>query len=125
MNIKLEAGIFAVLCLSSGCPPVQTFIMEISQGRVKEELMEYNDAQFLAKQFGIDDDCAEGLADELHSVGASQIIEIELIPCKYGYQGRLTDDAGNTYFVVLGGLGYLELIRAGSPDGEVLYAAID
>lgn len=87
--------------------------------------MEYSDLQFLSGRLGIDDDCAQGLADELDRLGASGITEVRIIPCNYGRQAVLTDAAGDTYFVVLGGLGYLELIRRDSPDGEVLYAAVD
>ena len=115
--MKAMAAVGLLLCLGlimAGC------------GRQKADGSEREmEIQLFMKNVGIDEDCAEGIVDELHHVGALVVTEVSLVGNKRGYQVLAKDSAENTYYIGLGGMGYLEYIRKGTADGEFLYAAED
>ncbi len=128
MALKTVLGIAAAVIFLCSCS--QAYQLESAPEVTEkvtetEEVKTMENATYLAAQLGIEDDCAQGLRDELSRVGAAEIVRVESIVCKHGYQATLTDADDNVYFIALGDLGYLELICRDSPDGEILYAAID
>lgn len=83
------------------------------------------DVKLLIDETEIDLDCAEGIVERLRKVGASELIEVELLSQKRGYHVRVIDTEKRIYHLGLGRMGYLECIRKDSEDGEILYGALD
>lgn len=92
---------------------------------VSENMRKENSVQLLIEIGKLDSDSAEGTVYTLTELGISQLEKVKKIPCKTGVALQVTDSTGNTYYLGYGELGYLEVIRKDSMDGELLYVPID
>lgn len=84
-----------------------------------------NSIQLIMEAGKIDRDSAEGTVETLAEIGAGALESAELISEKRGIVLRVVDTENQVYYLGFGGLGYLELIRKDSADGEILYAPED
>ena len=73
----------------------------------------------------LDRDSAEGSLEVLRELGAAPLRDAEKLGSQYGTALRVTDRDGRVFYLGYGGLGYLEIVRKGAPDGEILYAPED
>ena len=70
----------------------------------------------------LDRDSAEGTVDCLTELGVGEIESAELVSNNRGVILRVTDSENQVYYLGYGGLGYLEIVRKDSEDGEIIYA---
>jgi hypothetical protein len=82
--------------------------------------------KLIIDNIGIDDDCAQGVVDELNRLEIKKLISIQDYSTGgNGYIFSVTDEENHVYFIGLGALGYLEIIREDSLDGDILYGAVE
>ena len=89
-----------------------------SEENVKME----NSVQLIMEAGDIDQDSAEGTFEILLGLGSSRLKNVMLVSNTRGIVLCAIDEDGNTYYLGFGGLGYLEVIRKDSEDGEIIYA---
>lgn len=87
--------------------------------------MEQKSVQLIMDAGSIDLDSAQGTVETLVDLGASALEAVELVSNKTGIVLRAEDEDGQVYYLGFGGLGYLEIIRRDSADGEIIYAPED
>ena len=87
--------------------------------------MEHKSVQLMMDAGSIDLDSAQGTVETLVDLGASALEAVELVSNKTGIVLRAEDEDGQVYYLGFGGLGYLEIIRRDSADGEIIYAPED
>lgn len=91
----------------------------------REEMCMDAEAKMFQDIVGVSNYASEGTVSTLHDVGCGEIKDVILVSSKRGYTVKVIDEDNNVYFAGLGGLGYVEVIRRDSEDGELVYAAID
>lgn len=87
--------------------------------------MEQKSVQLIMDAGSIDLDSAQGTVETLVDLGASALEAVELVSNKTGIVLRAEDEDGQVYYLGFGGLGYLEIIRKDSTNGEIIYAPED
>ena len=73
----------------------------------------------------LDTDSAQGAMETLVELGIASIKEAELVSNDVGAVLQIVDTEDNMYYLGFGGLGYLEIVRRDSPDGEIIYAPME
>ena len=78
--------------------------------------------QLLMDAGSLDRDSAQGTVETLAELGVPPLESAELVSDARGVTLRAVDAEGAVYYLGYGGLGYLEIVRKDSEDGEILYA---
>ena len=123
------AIILALMLITTGC----SYSAESPRGPSMETRaesedvvdMEQKSVQLIMDAGSIDLDSAQGTVETLVDLGASALEAVELVSNKTGIVLRAEDEDGQVYYLGFGGLGYLEIIRRDSADGEIIYAPED
>lgn len=122
----LNVGIVLLLFLAIGCGYGKSNLPEecpsVAQTEIEEGIEMEQSIQLIMEAAGIDQDGAQGAVEVLAELGILELSEEELVSNKRCTVIRVIDSEGNAYYLGFGGLGYLEIIRKDSPDGEILYA---
>lgn len=121
----LNVGIVLLLFLAMGCGYGSNLPEEcpsVVQDEIKEGIEMEQSIQLIMEAADIDQDGAQGAVEVLAELGVLELSEAELVSNKRGAIIRVIDSESNAYYLGFGGLGYLEIIRKGSTDGEILYA---
>lgn len=84
-----------------------------------------DDAKLIMDAVGIEEDAALGAAQRLCEIGVGQLVSVEEVSSDDGHTVKVTDEYGRTYFMGLNELGYVDIVRFDSVDGEVLYGAVE
>lgn len=122
----LNVGIALLLLLAIGCsngelsPPKET--PAATQSEVKDGVEMDQSVQLIMEAAGIEQDGAQGAAETLAELGVSELCKAELVSAKRGTVIRVVNSEDEVYYLGFGGLGYLEVVRKDSTDGEILYA---
>lgn len=81
-------------------------------------------AQLIQRATGYDTDCVEGAAETLDELGIGELVRVRRAPLM-SYTFKATAADGHRYYLEFGEYGYLEVVRADSIKGKVLWAVID
>lgn len=122
------AIILALMLITTGCSYLADSPREPSmETRAEsEDVVDMEQSVQLIMDAGsIDLDSAQGTVETLVDLGASALEAVELVSNKTGIVLRAEDEDGQVYYLGFGGLGYLEIIRRDSADGEIIYAPED
>lgn len=123
------AIILALMLITTGCSYLADSPREPSmETRAESEDvvdMEQKSVQLIMDAGSIDLDSAQGTVETLVDLGASALEAVELVSNKTGIVLRAEDEDGQVYYLGFGGLGYLEIIRKDSTNGEIIYAPED
>lgn len=68
---------------------------------------------------------AQGAVETLYESGASEVETAELVSENHGVTLKVIDVDEKVYYLGFSNLGYLEMIRKDSENGEILYVAVD
>ena len=120
--------ILALMLITTGCSYLADSPREPSmETRAEsEDVVDMEQSVQLIMDAGsIDLDSAQGTVETLVDLGASALEAVELVSNKTGIVLRAEDEDGQVYYLGFGGLGYLEIIRRDSADGEIIYAPED
>lgn len=116
----------ALVFLTIGCGYHESVQVNMDYEEIQiksEEIVKMKrSVQLIMEAGNIDQDSAEGTVETLLDLGASSLENVELISNTRGIVLCAIDEDGNTYYLGFGGLGYLEVIRKDSEDGEIIYA---
>lgn len=90
---------------------------------INTKYIDYN-AQLIQTSLCIDRDGALGAAETLSDFGVGQLETIEPLD-GMEYTAQVIDTRGRSYILEFSQTGYLQVIRSGSLEGEVLFCVID
>lgn len=137
MKIVFAICLFAIIAFVCGCESdvknhdkiykQKNQSIEISEkDTFAEEESRLDNISLLMKKLSIDKDCAEGIIEELERVGmTSPIKKVKKLDSKKGISANIIDNNKKKYYIGLGELGYLEIIREDTIDGPILFATMD
>lgn len=81
--------------------------------------------RLIRKAGDLDLDSAQGTVETLLELGINFLKDAKLVSNDHGVVLQIVDEKDNTYYLGYGGLGYLEIIRKDSLNGEIIYAPME
>lgn len=125
MGRRLLSGIIlavVILLNLTSCAPREP-AAQIQETQTGEDQMLTNESLLISK-LGLTQDRARGACEKLEEAGIPPLTKARWLMGQKGSQASVTDENGEKYRLIFGGLGFLETVMRES-DGEYLYYQID
>lgn len=81
--------------------------------------------QLIMSAGSLDLDSAQGTMETLNDLSISSIKEVKQVSNHSSMVLKIIDSKNDIYYLGFGGFGYLEIVRKGSLDGEIIYAPME